>query len=483
MASFFFVGSNGRDFLTTFAWPTPFLPVDLLFDEDTAFWPALAQVSQKAKCPIVLTSTSELAELSNFRYKSIALDRPSPRDCGLKMAQVAKEEGMRFDGGLDTEETSRRLSLIAEVFRCDMRKILNEMQLFHFADTSKRSTTSASTDRAREVDMKNFGCVSTAASSAGEVVVDVPQILGVEPRLVPRDRHTLITITGCGFSASTLPAAQYNKGVAAPMLFIGGKECHHFRIVSDEKIIAVCPPIDVPSGVTKDLIYEQNKDVDCFSCKFVQLAIHKTCSNGLVLDSSSVFCNAKMYEPTAWTAEYDMQLRDGAWGERASREDLRRKLKARKQQQAQETDELMSSDEENEIDTKLSSSSADSEVRDQWAVSGDEIAVNDKPEATDIDPRTLLENAISETETIKELDTTKETVPPVDQVVPALQLDAFANELSLLSDAVLLEDSFSTLAIPSLAGPVEGFGAHAVEPSSTADPTIDKLCKGTNKKP
>ena len=103
--------------------------MDLLFDEDTAFWPALAQVAQKAKCPIVLTATSVPAELNNSRFKYITLDRPLPQECSIKMAQVSKSEGMSFND-ISLEEKLKRLSLIAEVCQCDMRKILNTMQLF-----------------------------------------------------------------------------------------------------------------------------------------------------------------------------------------------------------------------------------------------------------------------------------------------------------------------------------------------------------------
>ncbi len=124
--------------------------MDLLFDEDTAFWPALAQVSQKAKCPIVLTATSAPDELNNFKMKHIALERPSSTECSVQLAEVAKSEGMRFSKNLDVGETSRRLNLIAEVCQCDLRKILNEMQLFHFAK-SKQSSSSA------KIDMDNLG--------------------------------------------------------------------------------------------------------------------------------------------------------------------------------------------------------------------------------------------------------------------------------------------------------------------------------------
>merc|ERR1712194_781702 len=66
---------------------------------------------------------------------------------------------------------------------------------------------------------------------------------------------------------------------------------------------------------------------------------------------------------------------------------------------------------------------------------------------------------------------------------PLLEINQFAEELGYLSDAMLFEDAGTTLSIPLVSGAVEGFGQHAIEVSSATDPSVDKLCKGRNKKP
>ena len=69
------------------------------------------------------------------------------------------------------------------------------------------------------------------------------------------------------------------------------------------------------------------------------------------------------------------------------------------------------------------------------------------------------------------------------QSVSLPEADRFADELQRLSDAALLEDSFTSLAIPSLSGPVEGFGSQALEPTFDTDQAVEKLSKAKNKKP
>ena len=472
--------------------------VDLLFDEDTAFWPALAQVAQKAKCPIVLTATSVPAELSNFRFKYITLERPLPQECSIKMAQVSKSEGMSFHD-ISLEEKLKRLSLIAEVCQCDMRKILNTMQLFQFA----KSQTSSSNVK---VGMNNFGLQPSAncsSNTSSNVVVEDdgrPFVSTVEPKLVPRDKHTLITITGKGFSSTSFPS-QPSDMVEPTVVFIGGKECSYFRVVNDTKIIAVCPPCVIPRGVSKDIRYEieGSKNIDCLTCKFAEIVVYKKSSNGLLLDSNS-HIGAFGAKSNSWNVEYDIQLRDDDWEARASKDDLARRLNAQKKAQknmANENDGLMSSSDEEEFDAKLRhpkkkeiESESEEDDNPLGAASTEKMEdehdgkESETEEPIDVDPQTLLDEEIAKLECHSEEPSREAAIPTDANPMPLTDVNNFADELARLSDAILIEDSLSSLAIPSLSGAVEGFGSHAIDPSySTTDPTIDKLSKAKNKKP
>ena len=105
-------------------------------------------------------------------------------------------------------------------------------------------------------------------------------------------------------------------------------------------------------------------------------------------------------------------------------------------------------------------------------------------ELIDVDPQILLDEAIAKLDCHSK-EPSREALKPTDaNHMPLIDVNNFADELGRLSDAILLEDSLSSLAIPSLSGAVEGFGSHAIDPSySTTDPTIDKLSKAKNKKP
>eukprot|EP00579_Thalassiosira_antarctica_P012025 CAMPEP_0201922538 /NCGR_PEP_ID=MMETSP0903-20130614/10548_1 /ASSEMBLY_ACC=CAM_ASM_000552 /TAXON_ID=420261 /ORGANISM="Thalassiosira antarctica, Strain CCMP982" /LENGTH=1589 /DNA_ID=CAMNT_0048459697 /DNA_START=141 /DNA_END=4910 /DNA_ORIENTATION=+ len=472
--------------------------VDLLFDEDTAFWPALAQVSQKAKCPIVLTATSVPKELRNFKFQNISLDRPPPQECGIKMAQVSQSEGMLFQEDVVLEEKLKRLSLVAEVCQCDIRKIMNKMQLFHFAESRRSCRSSGSNAR---IDMDNFGLLPNNPSPSNGVVLveDRPSILSVEPKLVPRDGHTLITITGTNFSQTAFPSQQC-KVVEPTNLFIGGEQCRHFRVVSDDTIVAVCPPCVLPKGVSEGAICEDEltKNIDCLTCKFVEVVVRKKCSNGLVLDSSSCIGLEKKdgTKPITrcWSVEYDIPLRDSVWEQKKlSRDEFIRKSKfqqrrAREKMAENEDDGFLSSSEE-EFEKKPAAMPALQGEEDQGQHERDDVEKMEdlpqekEPEVKDIDPQVMLDEAISGMILCEKGPSNKAVLSLEDHSMPLLQINRFAEELERLSDAMFLEDSFTTLGIPSISGSVEGFGSHTIESSSTADPSVDKLCKGKNKKP
>jgi hypothetical protein len=445
--------------------------VDLLFEEDTAFWLALAQVSQKAKCPIILTASSTPPELTNFRCQYISLKRPPPQECGIKMAYVAKLKGMCFNQDVNLKERLNRLSLIAEVCQCDMRKILNEMQLFHFAESCRPTRTA-------RIDMNNFGLQLKAECSAPPGAVDDrPLINSIEPKIIPKDRHTLITITGKNFTSTAFHR---------PILLIGGNKLSYFQIISSTEIIAICPPCAIPSGVSEKAIYEGdfNKNIDCVTCKFLEVVVRKRCTNGLILDSNSLLGidNNNSPESKNWNIEYDIPLRDGFGGQNASREDFIRKWKARAERQKKTDIEnycSMSSDEE-EFDKEPAPTESNIQVEHSEVK---ELSLEIECEMEDVDPKTMLDVAIAGMELFDETETSC-LLPSTGVHRETLhEFNHFADELGLMSDAILLEDSLSTLAIPSLSGPVEGFGSDTLESASGTASSIAKLCKGKNKKP
>ena len=393
------------------------------------------------------------------------------------MAYVANSKGMRLNHDVNLDERLDRLSLIAEVCKCDMRKILNEMQLFHFAKSRRHSRTA-------KIDKNTFGLqLNRGCSSPQGSVDDRPLILNMEPKIIPKDRHTLIRITGENFSSVAFPGQHGKAGHAN--LFIGGNECSHYRIVSATEIFAICPPCAIPKGVSEKAIYQDvfAKNIDCLTCKFLEVAVRKKCANGLVLHSSSLLGLKNDDSPASkkWNIEYDIPLRDDAWREYVSREDLISKLKSRKQAQGNAADEkgfLVLSDEE-EFEKEPAPPESNIQVQ---CNEGGELSLEIECEREDVDlPQAMLDAAIAGMGAFEKTFTLRLS-SDVHQTT-LVDFNHFADEFGLLSDAIMLEDAFSTLAIPSLAGSVEGFGSDALESASATVSSIPKLCKGKNKKP
>lgn len=378
--------------------------------------------------------------------------RPCPTDCCEKIDQVRKLEGMTLRDGIDREGSG--LSLIAESYECDLRKILNEMQLFRYKATLGSS----------DVQQKNNLAPSKSDVPVSSVVnEDCPVILDIQPRILPRDRHTVLKITG--------------RNLFQSELFIGDKLCKRFAVVSDSKVIAVCPPCTFPEGVTRDAIYKDDQRLDCLSSKFAEVMFRKKCPHsGIVLDTKASSCSR-----TNWNVEYDIPLRESKFDQQMSRQAFIRKSKAKlKRQQQNVSDEgfMSSSDEEFEKIDPSEELSAEEETMEEEQPKESQI------ETTDADAQALLNDALSNVD-ITQFSPSQEKMKISGETLQqsALELSSFANELARFSDATLLESSFS-LHLPPISGAVEGFGPHLFDSdSSGSDPTIDKLSKGKNNKP
>eukprot|EP00804_Cyclotella_cryptica_P028267 CCRYP_014617-RB/>CCRYP_014617-RB protein AED:0.01 eAED:0.01 QI:194/1/1/1/0.66/0.25/4/3104/1025 len=453
---------------------------DLLFQEhgDTGFWLALSQLSHKAKSPIILTANSMPHELlsGTIKYEHVELHRPSIEECCAKMKEVAKAEGMVLnpDAAVGAKGGNNGLSLIAEYFQCDIRKIVNEMQLFHVS-TANQSPSTEVVVFPRHRKAKPTDSITDANF---EEELDRPVILNIDPLVIPRDRHTLITIQGKNFQRTE-----------SATLYLGGKICHHFRVVSDSKILAVCPPLRVPDGVSSGLKYNKSSRdhvIYCLSSKFVEVAVRKRCSNGLVLDSTSCLPPHQ----SNWIVEYDVLLECSLLEQKLLEKECKRKAKAqRRRLKKAAEDGFLSSDDEFEFegDTSNSGHQINKAIADDLSdiELGDKASeVSDSIPKQDVDPQVLLNEALSDSMVVDQsTDECIDTTNHLDCSSTLNELHTFAEEFGRLSDVAFLDDAL--LGIPMLAGAVEGIGSQAIDDifgdSIPTDPSIDKLCK--EKKP
>ncbi|EJK76995.1 hypothetical protein THAOC_01202 [Thalassiosira oceanica] len=454
---------------------SPLAPVDLLFEEDTAFWLALGQVRKKAKCPIILTATSFPDELANIRHRYVNLERPSAHECAIKMAEVFRAEGMQLPDDASLGHKLTRLSAFAEFFHCDLRKIFNEMQLFcscaGWLDPRGDSL----------VELPKFDPL-TSLNEARTQFEDLPIIRSITPRIVSRENHTLVTIQGEHFLPLDLPKERTE-------LFIGGKKCSHFKVICAEKIVAVCPPCELPEGVSNDAIYEDALGVDCLSAKYARVLVRRRSSNGLVLASSSVFdlgqqTDLSLPRSTQWNIEYDIPLRDERFEERTLKNDLKRRAEAQKVR-----DDLADFDEDSDDASDKPAPKPRREILEEN--NGDGIIakcptssqVDNPAPAPATDPGQLLDDALAELngpETAPKQEGRRKPFP--DNSFSLQDCNKFAHELGSLSDVAYLEGSMLAGGVPYLSGSVEGFGSNMFD-VAPLDSMVEKLTKDDKRKP
>lgn len=387
------------------------------------------------------------------------------------MEEVAKAEGMVLKEDSQDAEFNEGLSLIAEYFQCDIRRILNEMQLF----ASMTNTLNSSTD----VDVFQRGWKAKLdGTKETDIAADMPVILDIQPVSVSRDIHTLITIQGQNFLSTEVAT-----------LYMGGEICPHFKVVSDSKILAVCPPLTIPGGVSKGLVYKNcgaDVTIKCFSCKFIDVIVRKRCSNGLVLDSSS---SLPPHRPN-WNLEYDVPIEVSLLDQKLERQDFIRKAKANRKRLQNEADEgFMSSEEEMEFED-------DSKPRKEKVIDDASLEEEDanncnatanepiKTNVQDIDPATLLYEALSGITTEQTSEQPIITNSRIN-LSTTKELETFSEELHRMSDVAFLENALTGL--PMLSGAMEGLGSQSVDgfftDSVPSDPTIEKLSKDSYQRP
>jgi hypothetical protein len=447
--------------------------VDLLFQDhgDTGFWMALSQLSQKAKSPIIITATSVPPEMlsGSFKFEHIEMQRPTIEECCAKMAEVAKAEGMALKESTQDVEFNEGLSLIAEYFQCDIRRILNEMQLFHASPTNNHSNSVDIAVFQRDWKARVNGDKET------NIEDDRPIILGIEPALIPRDDHTLVTIRGKNFQ-TTEPAT----------LYLRGEVCPYFEVASDSKILAVCPPLMIPDGVSEGLVYkdsEKDRRVKCYSSKFIDVVVRKRCANGLILDSSS--CPSP--HRSIWNLVYDVSTEASRLDQEIERQEFIRKAKANRKRLENEADDgFMSSDEEMEFEGDIQSS----KKKVIYDSSSDEDDTNNQADKSSetpkqhVNPQTLLDEALSEVAEEQPNEEVIQTNFSIDSS-SFKEVEKFAEEMDRMSDVAFLEDAL--VGLPMLSGAMGGLGSQSVDGFFTdcipADPTIDKLSKESHHLP
>jgi DNA polymerase III delta prime subunit len=197
--------------------------VDFLFDEhgDAAFWTALSSVAKTAKCPIFLTANTMPRQMKLLQsYQYLELEKPLPDECMTKLVQVCRQEGISTKPELDPEAVKAKLSRVAQVCDCDVRRMLHELQSFVHSTASTESKVS---------NMKAWKDASLACAPA-----KLPCLHSAKPVLVLAEQYSVVTVTGKNFGFLHRAKNEWN-------VVIGQRNCKA-HVVDEETLLVLCPP-------------------------------------------------------------------------------------------------------------------------------------------------------------------------------------------------------------------------------------------------
>ena len=188
-------------------------------------------------------------------------------ECASKMCQIAKMEQMDWKIRGNNKELKRHLEIIAKICQCDLRKIMNEMQLFN---------------RGRS---RSFGQESNSFSrekTYESLKLKKPAVNRICPKVVQSNEFTAILIHGTDFMTASFGNDVSLEGV----VYFGHQKSPASRILDDNTIIAVCPPCVIPENVDSSglctLTFQQS-----LNCRYAPVIVHLVTSKGVIVSSDS----------------------------------------------------------------------------------------------------------------------------------------------------------------------------------------------------
>ncbi len=241
--------------------------VDLIYEGegDAGFWNALISLTKTARCPIFLTATSLPQNLASIKYKHLALTRPSPMECSNKLLQVCREEGIVMSSGFTPDAIRQQLAWIANVYQCDLRKLLLQLQLYH-----------ATGMVTKEIEEKDKEVTQPTLHLSPMNVIQMPELHSVVPHCVPAERYSIVTIYGANFGLLS------TRDVAVRL----GCETCPARIVDRETIIVLCPPLRHDTGPSSRIL-------DLSICSSIFGTLHGIAIKGEQLEDGSLLQGSK----------------------------------------------------------------------------------------------------------------------------------------------------------------------------------------------
>jgi hypothetical protein len=413
--------------------------VDIMYEEegDAGFWSALCSLTKKAKCPIFLTANVVPAALlsSTIRYRHLVTSLPKPKDCVSKMRRIIKSEGFRrLDTCVDRSVADKHLSLIAQLCKCDLRRITNELQLY-----ASGLPVSKTDGNATGVESS----ISDEITCRARTEYATPTITDFSPKQVSPHDLSLLTITGTNFTC--FRASDCSDTVL--QVSIGNQLCPAVQLLNDSTILAVCPPFLPPPGVN-DCCVTESTGHESRTSRFAPISIRSYGSFGLISTLVATTSTTELCDSTSiasldrkWNVEYGFPpprhgILDFVYS-RATDSDSE-SVEEEFKYEATTVPELHSHAPTNSI-------SKSKDVKNEAAL--------------------ILEQGVRDWNSAhSEGMESKSECPRISasDSESLLKLQVWSSQAQLASDAAMLEDAFEFGGMPFLAGEVPGFGASLV---------------------
>jgi ATPase family associated with various cellular activities (AAA)/IPT/TIG domain len=208
--------------------------VDILFDSDgdSGFWAALTSLVKTAKSPIILTGNlcpPQMCDNSALPFRLFEMKRPTPEECASKILQICRHEGISMHDEVKNAGPGVMQSMLvdaASACKCDLRQLMNEMQLFAACDTMgapELIKAEPTVKKEKETPRRMW-----------------PSIISVDPTQVSMNEYTILTVKGRNFETfKTLIESTGDEDCF--FIYIGDQKCLS-RVADDETLVVLCPP-------------------------------------------------------------------------------------------------------------------------------------------------------------------------------------------------------------------------------------------------
>jgi hypothetical protein len=399
---------------------------------DAGFWSALSSLTKKAKCPIFLTANVVPDALlsSTIRYRHLETALPRPKDCVSKMRRIIENEGFgRLNTFADLSAGDKQLALIAELCKCDLRRIINELQL----NANGPPLPQTDGDANMEITPDEMTCDTTTDYAT-------PIITDISPKQVSPHDLSLLTITGKYFTSFRATDCSDNL----LQVSIGNQLCPAVQLLNDSTVLAVCPSFLPPLGVNDFGVIERTAQ-ESRTCRFAAVSIRFYGSFGLISSTSTIdLCAGASIASLGqrWNIEYAFPP-------------PRHGILDYAQSHAADNNDDEGVVEEFERDP-TSSAKLHSRVASRPRAKRKYVK---KEAAMILEEGVRAWNSDHYERMESDNDCPRKSPPDIDSL---RKLQVWSSQAQLASDAAMLEDAFELGGIPFLAGEVPGFGASLI---------------------